>query len=186
MDRRLLISLLACGAAGRLLAQEPPARPRLKLGIAQLHDALSERFPVRFGLAGLLELEVSAPGLHLLPARNKLGAALRVEAAAGAPQPIPPGELDVVFGLRYHAPDRSLRGREPEVLDVRWPGLAPDAARTLRSLVPGMVREVFGEVVLHEFSAQELAVADGMGLQPETITVVQDGLVIGFGAKPLR
>jgi hypothetical protein len=49
-----------------------------------------------------------------------------------------------------------------------------------------MMGEAVGEVVLHEFSPSELALADTMGFEPETITVVDDGLVIGFGPKRRR
>jgi hypothetical protein len=41
-------------------------------------------------------------------------------------------------------------------------------------------------VVLHQLRPQDLAVADGLGMQPGSITVTDSGLVIGFEAKPLK
>src|SRR4051812_3848634 len=78
MDRRLLIAALACCPAARVLAQGDE-RPRYRISAAQLYEALSARFPMRLGMPGLLELQVSAPELLILPTRNKLGASLRVQ-----------------------------------------------------------------------------------------------------------
>lgn len=186
MDRRLLISALACWPATRLLAQDDAPRPRHKISAAELHKALSARFPVRLGLGGLLELQVSAPRLLLLPERNKLGASLVAQAAGARLQPIPPGELDLIFALRYEAADRTLRAHRPEVLEMRLPGLAPDAFQLLQGLLPAMAREVVGEVVLHSFSPRELALADTMGFEPDQVTVVDDGLVVAFTQKLRR
>ncbi|MBC7470748.1 MAG: DUF1439 domain-containing protein, partial [Ramlibacter sp.] len=49
-----------------------------------------------------------------------------------------------------------------------------------------LAQQTFGEVVVHRLRAVDLALADGMGLEPETITVTDSGLVIGFGPAPLR
>jgi hypothetical protein len=66
MNRRLLITAMACCPAARLLAQTDD-RPHYKVSAGQHHEALSARFPVRFGMPGLLDLQVSAPELLMLP-----------------------------------------------------------------------------------------------------------------------
>jgi hypothetical protein len=186
MDRRLLISVLACWPAARLRAQADEPRPHQKISAARLHEALSARFPVRLGLAGLLELTVSAPRLLLLPARNQLGATLVAEAAGPALQRTEGGEVDVLFGLRYEAADRTVRARDMTILDLRLPGLPAETVQAWRQVLPRVAREVVGEVVLHRFSARELALADTMGLEPDRLTVVDDGLVVEFGPKGRR
>ncbi|MBA2961119.1 MULTISPECIES: DUF1439 domain-containing protein [Ramlibacter] len=183
MDRRLLLAALACLPAARLRAQDEAQRPRLKISARQLHESLSARFPVRMGVPGLLALEVSAPSLHLLPSRNRLGAGLQLQATGRQLQPMPPGELDVVFALRYEPSDRSIRAFNPEVLDVAWPGLPPEILPTLRGMLPAMAREAVGEVVLHKFSDRDLALADTMGVEPRELTVLDDGLLVVFGDK---
>ena len=65
-----MIAAAAAWPAGVLLAQDDSARPRHKISAAALHQALSARFPLRFGLTGILGIEVSAPRLHLLASRN--------------------------------------------------------------------------------------------------------------------
>lgn len=186
MDRRLIITALAAWPAARLLGQEQAARPRHKISAGELHDALSAWFPVRFALGGLLELQVSAPRLLLLPSRQRLGATLVIQAGGVQLRPVPAGELDVVFALRYAPVDQTLRAYQLDVLDLRWPGLPSDMLALLRSVLPALAREAVGEVVLHRFTPRELAVADTMGFEPGEIEVVEDGLVILFKPKPLR
>lgn len=182
MHRRLVISALACWPARHLLAQED-AQPRQKISAAQLHQALAARFPLRIGVEGLLAMQVSAPRLHLLPARNRIGAALLAELSGSQLRQPQAGEMDVAFGLRYEAADRSVRARDPEILDLRWPGLAPDFVDSLRSLLPAMTRDALGELVLHRFTPRELALPDTMGFEPQRLEVVEDGLLVLFGPK---
>lgn len=186
MQRRLMIAALACWPASFLLAQAGTPRPRHKISAAELHESLSARFPVRVGLGGLLELQISAPRLHLVPARNELGAAL-VAQVSGARMPrSEQGEVDVAFALRYEPGDRTLRAHRLEVLDMHWPALSPQALSTLRRVLPMLARDALGEVVLHRFAPRELALADTMGFEPDELIVVEDGLVILFGPKPRR
>jgi len=186
MHRRLLIAAAACWPAQRLLAQDEGARPRHRISAGQLHEALSQRFPLRFGLPGVLELEVSAPRLLLLPARNKLGATLLARVASPQLQQVHTGEVDVAFALRYEAADQTVRGHGLEILDLRSAGLPPQTVHALQRLLPAMARDAVGEVVLHRFAPRELALADTMGFEPEQIEVLDDGLVILFGPKLRR
>lgn len=183
MDRRLLLAALACWPAGPLLAAEDPPRPRHKIGAGTLYEALSARFPLRLGAPGLLELQVSAPRLLLLPVRNKLGAELVVQVGGAQLPRVPAGEMEVLFSLRYEPSDRSLRAHEAEILDLRWPGMPPEALPSLKGVLPAMARQM-GEVVLHRFTPRELALTDTMGFDPAEIRVVDDGVVIVFAPKP--
>jgi hypothetical protein len=185
MDRRLVITALACWPLGGLRAEEEAPRPRHKISAGQLYEALSARFPLRFGFGGLLQLQVSAQRLLLLPARNQLGAALLAQVSGPQVPQSQAGELELVFALRYEAADQTIRAHGPQVLDLRWPGLPPDTLQAVQALLPAMGNRI-GEVVLHRFTPRELIVADTMGFEPETITVADDGLVILFGPKPRR
>ena len=96
------------------------------------------------------------------------------------------GALDVLFGLRYEPSDRTIRAREPEVLDLRLPGVAPEAVLALQGLLPQVARQAVGEIVLHAFTARELALPDAMGVEPDKLTVLDDGLLVEFAPKPWR
>jgi hypothetical protein len=183
MHRRLMLAALACWPARDLLAQEDAPRPRHKIPASVLYEALSARFPLRFAFGPLLQLQVSAPRLLLLPASKQIGAALRADVSGLQLAQPQAGEMDLVFRLRYEASDRTLRAHDPQVLELRWPGLPPETAQALQGLMPALAQQV-GEVVLHRFSSRELALADTMGFAPEEIRVLDDGLLILFGPKP--
>ena len=183
MHRRLvLLAALAGWPAARLLAGDETPRPRHKVSAGTLFEALSKRFPVRLGLAGLLEVEVSAPRLLLLPARNRLGATLLAQLGGPQAAGLQGGEMDVVFALRYEPVDRTLRAHRAEVLEVRWPGLPPEGMQALRTVLPSLAGQI-GEIVLHQLSPGELALPETMGFEPAEIEVVDDGVVVFFRPK---
>lgn len=183
MHRRTILAALAGWPAARLLAQQDAARPRLKVSAAQLRCAIAQRFPLRLTLPGIADLVVDPPALALLPASQQLAAtfALRLEG----PQLAQPeaGEVDAAFRLRYEPSDRTVRAHGIELADVRWPGLAPDVAQLVRGLLPQLVRDAVGEVVLQRFDARDLALADTMGFEPDEIVVLGDGLLVTFAPK---
>ncbi|HVE54607.1 MAG TPA: DUF1439 domain-containing protein, partial [Ramlibacter sp.] len=176
----------AAWPAARLAAQPEPQRPRRKIPASQLLDALSARFPLRFSVPGLLELEVGAPALLLLTARNKLGATLQLQARAPALRDVAEGEVDVLFALRYEPTDRTIRARDPEVHRVHVPGLGQEAAYAIENATRALLSRMQGEVVLHRFAEGELALPDVMGFEPGKLTVLEDGLEIAFVTKQRR
>jgi hypothetical protein len=185
MLRRLILAGFVGWPLQRSLAREAGPRPRYKVSAAQLYQALARRFPIRFGVPGLLELQVSAPRLLLLPARNLLGATLVTEVSGAQFPQAGPGEADLVFALRYESADRTLRAHHPQVLDLRWPGLPAQPREALLAALASLSDNV-GEVVLHRFTAGELGLPETMGLQPDEIQVLADGVVIFFGNQPAR
>jgi hypothetical protein len=182
-----MLSALALAPIGRLLAQEMEGTPRHKVSAAQLHRALSERFPVKFGIEDLFALQVGSPRLLLLPARNRLGAGLTAQASGPVLRDaLPSGEVDVSFNVRYEARDRTVRAYEPEILDVQLPGMQPGAVGALQKVLAGTAKDALGDIVLYQFTEKELALADTMGFVPEKLAVVDDGLMILFGPKAVR
>jgi hypothetical protein len=183
MHRRLLTFAIAAWPAVRSFAQPQAPRPHRKIPASQLFEALSARFPLRLAAPGLLQLELSAPALLLAPTRNKIGAALQLELAGPALRDRVRGQADLLFALRYEASDRTLRGTDPEVDSVRLPGLAPDAADAIESMARPLLAGIPGELVLHRFTQRALALPDVMGLEPGTLTVLEDGVEIEFRQK---
>ena len=98
-------------------------------------------------------------------------------------QALPDGEVDLLVALRYEPADQTLRGHRPEILDLRWPGLPPETRDALLALLPVLARETLAEVVLHQFTARELALPATMGFEPASFTVVDDGLLVVFGPR---
>ena len=182
MLRRLMLAAFAAWPLQRSLARDASPRPHYKVSASQLYEAMAKRFPMRLGVPGLVELQVSAPRLLLLPARNLLGATLVTEVGGAQFPQAGPGETDLAFALRYESADRTLRGHHPQVLDLRWPGLPAQTREALLSLLASL-SDNLGELVLHRFTPGELGLPETMGFEPDEIQVLPDGVEIFFRPK---
>jgi hypothetical protein len=150
---------------------------------AQLQAAVAQRFPLRYPVQGLMNLDVQVPKLRLLPALNRLGAEMGVTATGPALQRSQQGTLDVEFALRYEATDRTVRAHQLRLVRLQFPGLQPGVVALLNLYGPALAERTLLEVVLHTLSPQDLALPDALGMQPGSITVTNEGLTIGFVPK---
>jgi len=186
MKRRLLLTAagwLTLGGAARSAAPGARGQPGYKVSVEQLQQAVARRFPRRYPVGGLLHLDVQAPRLRLLPELNRLGSWMVVEAAGPALGRSYGGEFDLDFALRYEASDRTLRAHHLRVNSLRFADLPPGPAELLNAYGPTLAAQTLREVVLHQLRPQDLALSDGLGLEPGSITVTDKGLVIGFVTK---
>ena len=188
MKRRLLLGASAWLALGGAAcsAARGAGQPSYKVSAEQLQQVLAQRFPRRYPLAGLLDLNVQAPRLRLLPEVNRLGTKMEVEAAGPALRRSYTGALDLDFALRYEASDQTVRAYQLRINSLRFSGLSQGASEILNAYAPALAEQSLREVVLHQLRPQDLSLADSMGLQPGSITVTPQGLVIGFVAKQPR
>ncbi len=186
MKRRVLLTLPAWLALSGAACSAVPSnsQPSYKVSEAQLQAAVAKRFPRSYPVGGLVDLTVQVPQLRLLPAQNRLGTDMVLQAAGQALGRSYTGDLDVDFALRYEPSDRSIRAYQLRVNALRFADLPPGPAMLLNSYAPKLAEQSLREVVLHQLKPQDLALTDTMGLQPDTITVTAQGLVIGFAAKP--
>ncbi|CAM8648115.1 hypothetical protein MCEMSEM18_00117 [Comamonadaceae bacterium] len=192
MYRRLLLATALCLPLTRpAWAEEPEAEsepgalPQYKVSAAALQAAVGQRFPLRYPVPGLLNLDVQLPQLRLLPAQNRLGAEMAVEAAGPALHRSHQGMLDVEFALRYEVSDRTVRAHQLRLKRLQFPTLQPGVVALLNTYAPALAERALLEVVLHRMRPRDLALPDGLGMQPGSITVTDAGLTIGFVPKPL-
>ena len=190
MKRRSILATplyLAVGSAA-YLAWPPvnagPAQPSYTVPAAKLEQAVAQRFPLRLPVGALVDISVQPPRLRLLPAQNRLGADMVVGAAGQALRRAYTGTFELDFALRYEASDLSVRAYQLRVQTLQFDGLGPQPSALLAAYGPALAEQALQDAVLHTFKPQDLALPDGMGLQPGTITVTAQGLVIGFIAKP--
>lgn len=176
-----LLAATACSAS-----PDAAGRPSYTVSAEQLQRAIGERFPIRHQVEGLVNFDVQAPRLRLLPEQNRVATQMAIEVAGPALRRSYAGELDLDFALRYEASDQSIRAHQLQLRAMRLFGLPERSADVLELYGPKLADEALGEVVLHRLRPQDLALADAMGLQPATITVVPHGLVIGFEMKQPR
>jgi hypothetical protein len=182
MQRRFFLAAASLAAALGGCAGVPPS---YTISAQRLEQALARRFPRRYPVAGLLELELQTPRLTLLPERNQINAVLALETSGPLlRQRRYGGVLDVDFGLRYEPSDRSLRAHNLHVNALRVDGLPPAWADTLTRYAQPLADQALREVVLHQWQPQELSAVTGLGWEPAEITVTPQGLAVGFRKLP--
>ena len=184
MHRRQILTHLGAASLA-LLAGCARAQPGYTISKQQLQQALAERFPRSYALAGLLDLQLQTPHLTLLPERNQINALLDLAATGPLLARRYTGVFDVDFGLRYEAADRSIRAHNLQVKALRVDGLKPQAEALLQQYGQQLADQSLRGVVLHQLRDKDLAAIDGLGLQPESISVTPRGLLVRFGPKPL-
>lgn len=193
MRRRLFLPIALClpltrqawaQAADAEAEDAPQALPSYKVSAAQLQAAVAQRFPMRYPVPGLLNLDVQVPTLRLLPTQNKLSAEMVVEASGSALNRSHSGTLEVEFALRYEATDRTVRAHQLRFKRLQFPSLQPNVVTLLNAYGPALAEGSLLEVVLHRLRPQDLTLPDTLGMQPGSITVTNEGLTIGFVPKP--
>ena len=186
LGRRLMLQRSAgivLGLAGGLVACGAQAQPTYKVSADQLQQAVAKRFPRAYPVGGLFDLTLQPPNLRFMPEQNRMGAEMTVEAAGPALRRPSAGVFDLDFALRYEASDLSIRASQLRVNALRLDGLPPGPAALLSAYGPALAGQALQDVVLHQLKPQDLALPDGMGLQPGSITVTSGGLVIAFVPK---
>ena len=178
--RTLAVTLLALSS---LACSTLTAQPRFTVSKDQLQQVVAKRFPLRYPVAGLLNLEVQAPEIRLLPELNRLNATMPVEASGVALNRKQAGTFEVEFALRYEVSDRTLRATALRFKRLTFPGLRPEASEMLNLYGQTLSEQALLEVVLHQLKPQDLVMADALGMQPGSVTVTDKGLVVDFVAK---
>ena len=186
MQRRLFLTAVAgltlAGVAHAALLGGP-APPGYSVSASQLQQVVARRFPLRYPVVGLFDLDLQAPHLRLLPEQNRLNAEMAVEATGSALRHRHSGTFEVDFALRYEASDRTVRAYQLRFKHLNFTDLQPAVSELLNLYGPALAEQSLREVVLHQLRPQDLALADGLGLQPGSITVTEQGLLIGFVVK---
>lgn len=182
--RALLAALLGLPALSWRAAWADGAGPSHRVSAAQIREAVRQRFPLRYPVAGLFDIGVQLPALRFQAADNRLGARAAVDVAGPALRRRYPGTLDVDFALRFEPSDLTLRAHRIRLIGLDITGLPPQVKALVDAYAPELASQSWAQVVLHTLTPRDLALPDTLGLRPGAITVVDDGLVIGFEPKP--
>lgn len=186
MQRRRLLSLVPSWLVLGAWAAHGPVQAAgrsVSIGLRELQEAVAQKFPRDYPYRGLADLRVQPPQLRLLPERNQLNALIPLQASGPLLQGSYAGDLDADFALRYEASDHTLRAYQIQLNALRMPKLPPLAAQMLDSYAPQLARKALDEVVLHQLRPQDLALVEGLGLQPGAITVTAKGLSVELVAR---
>ncbi|WP_246475193.1 DUF1439 domain-containing protein [Diaphorobacter ruginosibacter] len=173
------VFLSGCAASPGVLAQQG-----YTISQAQIQGAVARKFPRSYGMGGLVNLALADPRIRLKPEHDQLNAVIAVVASGPLLQGRSyNGALDVDFSLRYEASDRTLRATRLQLNGLRMEGLTPAAEQMLQQYGTTLAQRSLQEVVLHQLSEQDLALTDGLGLEPGQFTVTDKGLVVQLKPK---
>ncbi len=182
----LLVGATALPSAWATEAMGDDSRgPGRAVTMAQLLTMLKPHFPVGYQVPGFLTLRVQQPRLDLLPEDNRMNADMDVVADGPALNRAQTGQLNVGFGLRYEASDRTVRAHQLRFNSLMFPGLRPEASALIQVYGPALTEAALQEVVLHQLEPRDLTMLDALGLRPGKISITDSGLHIGFEPKPL-
>lgn len=185
MQRRRFLLSTACAVPLLTTACSGSSLPRqISMTTQQLQAAVGSKFPKPFPVAGLLQLQLQAPALAMLPQTNQIRAVLPAQLSGPVLQQTFQGQLDVSFGLRYVAADRTLRAHRVVVNGLQIADAPPALADMLATYAPRLGEQVLESMALHQFADKDLALADTIGLQPGAITVTAKGLTMELDIKP--
>ncbi len=183
---------IALGAGAMATLAMAPGTAHAAMGLngytvstAELTALLAERFPKTFPLAGLANMTLEPPALTMHPDVNRMSARLPLEISGPALPTPGSGALEVAFGLRYEPADRSLRAHDVALQSLHIQGLDPGANALLQAWAPRLAQRSLREVILHRLQPKDLALLDGLGMQPGPITVTKQGVSIAFERQKL-
>jgi len=184
MQRRRFLLSAACAAPLLTTACSGNTLPReVSMTTQQLQAKVGSHFPKSYPVAGLLQLQLQGPTLTMLPDRNQIQAVLPAVLAGSVLKQSFQGHLDVSFGLRYQASDRTVRAQQVRVNVLQIDDAPPALSDMLVTYGPRLGEQVLENFVLYQLEEKDLALADSVGLQPGAITITPQGLTLALDRK---
>ena len=184
MFRRRFFLAAAAASTLWMSACSQPVPTKVSVPQAQIEQGLQARFPKQFPIAGLLQITLQQPQLLLLPVSNQLQANLAVQQAGPALRQNFGGQMQVRFGLYYEPKDRSVRAQRVEVLGLELQEASPAMSEMVQTYGLRLAQQALEGFALYTVPAEELALADSLGLQPGAISVTSQGLDVAIEPKP--
>ena len=199
--RQLLQATLVGAVMPGLAACSPWTGPRLiTLGEAELADRVGRLFPQTRRLLDLLDIELSAPRLRLLPESNRLALALWLRTRERLLGHVGHGQLAFDCALRWAPQDASLRLTQLRVQQLWFeagagpvtppmqpmqPMQPPAVAAGPREttgipprLGPLLAEKLLDDLVIYRLAAEPQARLREAGLAPGAVTVTARGVEI--------
>jgi hypothetical protein len=159
----------------------------ITIGLSQIDAVLGRRFPLRRRLLDVLEFELAAPALQLLPQDNRMGAELHLQITDPASGQRAAGVLSSSFGLRYAAQDASVRLTQPRLEHVEFDaGQGASGAldpKLLQSLAP-IVTRLLDNAAIYRLKPEQVAMMRRAGVQPGELRVTPLGVEIHIEPMP--
>ena len=119
----------------------------------------------------------------MLPASNQIQTMLTIQLTGPVLRQPLQGQLQVRFGLYYEPRDRSVRAERVEVQELVLTGADPALADMVKTYDLRVAQQALQGFALYTVPAEDLELADSLGLQPGAITVTEQGLNVAIVNK---
>ncbi|WP_249728977.1 DUF1439 domain-containing protein [Acidovorax sp. CCYZU-2555] len=183
LRRRFLLSslvsttLLSTACSGKALPRN------VIVSAEKLQQAVAQRFPRPYPVAGLLQLQLQAPQLQLLPQVDLIKAQFIANLSGPVLKQGYDGRMEADFGLRYEPSDRTVRAQRVKVHSLALDGLPPALTEMLNTYGSSIAEQALGDMVLYQMQEKDTALMDSLDLQPGVMRVTTQGLEIALDRK---
>ena len=181
------------GAAAQLQGCANLGQPRvITLSEAELSALVARAFPMQQQVLEVLDLQLSAPRLRLLPEINRISVLLVVRAQERLRGGRGRGELGFDSALRFEPQDASVRLNQVRVQHLDFAaGAESSLALEALTALPGaalrigrgLAERLLEDLVVYRIGDQRLAQLHQLGLQPGAVTVTARGLEITLARR---
>lgn len=147
---------------------------------SELLGVLASRFPARRTVAGVADVTLSRPRLHLLPADNRVSMVLDISLLEGLLRRPLDGTLALSSGLHYDARRQAvlLAGVRTDQLVVN--GAPQVLAGTIRQAGAWLVEQALEGAVVRQITAADMDRLHRAGRQPGDVRVTERGVVVSL------
>ena len=179
--QRFSVTLMALVLSG--CAALAPSPRTYTVSPTQLLELIAQKFPFNSRVGELLDLEVLAPRLKLLPESNRIATELDVAVSERLFRNSFQGQLAMDYGLRFEPSDNSIRMTGVKVNRLRFSGVPERYESVVNGLAPFLAERLLNDFSLHQISAKDLQVVQGWGYTPDSFKITPEGLSISLLPK---
>lgn len=146
----------------------------------ELQTALATQFPRTLHYLNIFDVSLSHPQLTFDPDNNRVITTVdaQINNALLMTRPLN-GKLSMSSALKYDPATRALRLDAPAVENIDIAGMPAQYATQLNALGNTVAREMLNDHPLYVFSPEQLEM-NGQRFEPDTITVLSDGIKVGI------
>ncbi len=166
--------------------------PTIRLSGDEVQTLVSKAFPQEKRLLEVLDVTIAAPRTQLLPERNRLSAALDMQARDRVFGAQWKGRLEFDAALRWNPADQTVRLDQVRVQDlVVDKADKPDAITHTNTtlnrshterLSAAVAERLLENLSLYQLSGERAAQMQRLGVAPSAVTVTSRGVEITFEA----